>query len=83
MFYWDSVIHQFELSGPCALCDRYFLSPAHHSASRRNEQRLNVGDWNWCPDYEGAPRMFECATGITSEQVIAAIRPHLLPGRDL
>jgi autotransporter strand-loop-strand O-heptosyltransferase len=38
-----------------------------------NRYRLNTGDWNWCPDHKGSPRMFECTSRISGKQVINAI----------
>jgi autotransporter strand-loop-strand O-heptosyltransferase len=28
------------------------------------------GDWNWCPDWKGTARQFECSKKISAEQVI-------------
>jgi autotransporter strand-loop-strand O-heptosyltransferase len=42
-----------------------------------NRHRLDPGRWDWCPDQQGTPRMFECTRAIGSEQVIAAIAPCL------
>lgn len=42
-----------------------------------NRCRLEAGDWNWCPDHKGTPRMFECTRTITGERVIEAIAPCL------
>jgi autotransporter strand-loop-strand O-heptosyltransferase len=28
------------------------------------------GDWNWCPDWKGTQRQFECSKKISSQQVI-------------
>lgn len=38
-----------------------------------NKERLNAGDWNWCPFHKGTNRMFECSKQITSEIVIDKI----------
>jgi len=38
-----------------------------------NKERLNAGDWNWCPLHKGTDRMFECSKQITSEMVIDKI----------
>lgn len=39
-----------------------------------NEERLDAGDWNWCPMYKGTDREFECSKSITSEIVINRIK---------
>lgn len=44
-----------------------------------NRYKLDPGDWNWCPDHKGSERMFECSRRITSQEVIAALAPHLQP----
>lgn len=38
-----------------------------------NWDRLDAGDWNWCPQHKGTNRMFECSKQITSEMVIKEI----------
>ena len=38
-----------------------------------NWDRLDAGDWNWCPKYKGTNRQFECSKQITSEMVINEI----------
>jgi autotransporter strand-loop-strand O-heptosyltransferase len=38
-----------------------------------NKERLNAGDWNWCPLHKGTDRQFECTKQITSEMVIKEI----------
>jgi autotransporter strand-loop-strand O-heptosyltransferase len=42
-----------------------------------NRYRLERGNWNWCPEWDNSPRMFECSRAISSAAVIAAIE-HLL-----
>ena len=42
-----------------------------------NRLRLNVGDWNWCPDHKGTERQFECTKSITSEMVINELEKFL------
>lgn len=42
-----------------------------------NRYPLDAGDWHWCPDHRGTPRMFECTRNITAEDVIAALGEHL------
>ena len=38
-----------------------------------NSERLDAGDWNWCPLHKNTDRMFECTKEITSEMVISEI----------
>jgi autotransporter strand-loop-strand O-heptosyltransferase len=38
-----------------------------------NWDRLDAGDWNWCPKHKGTERQFECTKEITSEMVIEQI----------
>jgi autotransporter strand-loop-strand O-heptosyltransferase len=38
-----------------------------------NSDRLDAGDWNWCPLHKNTDRMFECTKEITSEVVIGEI----------
>ena len=38
-----------------------------------NRERLDAGDWNWCPDHKGTDRQFECTKTITGKDVIEKI----------
>jgi autotransporter strand-loop-strand O-heptosyltransferase len=38
-----------------------------------NWDRLDPGDWNWCPKFKGTDRHFECTKTITSKMVIDEI----------
>jgi autotransporter strand-loop-strand O-heptosyltransferase len=38
-----------------------------------NNDRLNAGDWNWCPLHKGTNRQFECTKEISSDMVIKEI----------
>ena len=38
-----------------------------------NSERLDAGDWNWCPLHRGTDREFECTKKITSDMVINEI----------
>jgi len=38
-----------------------------------NNDRLNAGDWNWCPLHKGTNRQFECTKEISSDIVIKEI----------
>jgi autotransporter strand-loop-strand O-heptosyltransferase len=39
-----------------------------------NRHRLDAGDWNWCPDWKGTPRQFECTKTISSKMVIDQLK---------
>jgi autotransporter strand-loop-strand O-heptosyltransferase len=38
-----------------------------------NNDRLNAGDWNWCPLHKNTNRQFECTKEISSDMVIKEI----------
>jgi autotransporter strand-loop-strand O-heptosyltransferase len=38
-----------------------------------NNEKLDGGDWNWCPLLKGTDRQYECTKEITSEMVINEI----------
>lgn len=38
-----------------------------------NSERLDAGDWNWCPLQKNTERQFECTKQITSDMVINQI----------
>ena len=38
-----------------------------------NSERLDAGDWNWCPLHKNTERMFECTKRISSDMVIKEI----------
>jgi autotransporter strand-loop-strand O-heptosyltransferase len=42
-----------------------------------NKERLDAGDWNWCPVHKNTDRQFECTKTITSSKVIDRIS-HIL-----
>jgi len=39
-----------------------------------NKERLDAGDWNWCPINKGTEKQFECSKEISSEMVIEQIK---------
>jgi autotransporter strand-loop-strand O-heptosyltransferase len=43
-----------------------------------NRQKLDAGDWDWCPEFKNTPRMFECTKTITPEIIINEINKVLL-----
>jgi autotransporter strand-loop-strand O-heptosyltransferase len=47
-----------------------------------NWDRLDAGDWNWCPKYKGTNRQFECSKQITSEMVINEINKIINPKKN-
>jgi autotransporter strand-loop-strand O-heptosyltransferase len=57
-------------------CIRIFPPPQVCSGCF-NRNRLDAGDWHWCPEHKNTPRMFECTREITGDQVIEAIRNDL------
>jgi autotransporter strand-loop-strand O-heptosyltransferase len=38
-----------------------------------NSERLDAGDWNWCPLHKNTDRMFECTKKISPDMVIRGI----------
>ena len=36
--------------------------------------KFDKGDWNWCPEFKGTPRQFECHKSITPEMVLSQIK---------
>lgn len=38
-----------------------------------NSERLDAGDWNWCPLHKNTDRMFECTKKISPDMVIKGI----------
>lgn len=39
--------------------------------------KLDPGDWNWCPIHKGTDRQFECSKSIKAEEVIESIKSYL------
>jgi len=44
-----------------------------------NKEKLDAGDWNWCPLHKGTERQFECSKKITSKMVIDKINNIINP----
>jgi autotransporter strand-loop-strand O-heptosyltransferase len=42
-----------------------------------NTDKLDAGDWNWCPRHKGTDRQFECTKTISSLEVIDKISQYL------
>lgn len=38
-----------------------------------NKERLDAGDWDWCPYYKNTERMYECTKTITSNIVVDSL----------
>lgn len=38
-----------------------------------NTDRLDPGDWEWCPKHKNTDRMYECTKTITSQEVIKGV----------
>ena len=38
-----------------------------------NFEKLDAGDWEWCPEHKGSPRQFECTKSILPQTIIDAI----------
>jgi autotransporter strand-loop-strand O-heptosyltransferase len=49
-------------------------SPENFCSGCFNRHKLDPSDWNWCPDYKGTERQFECSKMITSNMVIEKIK---------
>jgi autotransporter strand-loop-strand O-heptosyltransferase len=49
-------------------------SPKNVCSGCFNRHKLDPSDWNWCPDYKGTERQFECSKMITSNMVIEKIK---------
>jgi len=56
---WAEMKDCIRISAPKEKCEGCF-----------NRLKLDVNDWNWCPDHKGTDRQFECTKSITSEMVI-------------
>jgi autotransporter strand-loop-strand O-heptosyltransferase len=46
-----------------------------------NSDRLDAGDWNWCPKHKNTERMFECTKKIGSDAVIKQINEITIDNR--
>ena len=42
-----------------------------------NRDRLDAGDWNWCPDHKNTSKQFECTSKIEPKTVIEQIKQFL------
>ena len=42
-----------------------------------NYQRLDAGDWEWCPEHKDTFRQFECTKSILPSTVINSINQQL------
>ncbi len=55
-------------------CTRIYSDDLEVCSGCFNRYKLDMEDWNWCPDQKNTPRMFECTKSITSQKVILAIK---------
>lgn len=60
---WTEMKDCVRISAPLDKCSGCF-----------NRNRLDAGDWNWCPEHKGTDRQFECTKSITGQEVIERIR---------
>ncbi len=56
---WAEMRDCIRVSAPKGKCEGCF-----------NRIKLDAGDWNWCPDYKGTERQFECTKSIEPYMVI-------------
>ena len=59
-------------------CSRVFTPSLNICNGCFNTERLDPGDWEWCPKHRDTDRMFECTKTITPDSVIKAIETQLL-----
>lgn len=60
--YTEPSINTYRITAPKDVCQGCF-----------NTQRLDPGDWNWCPVNKNTPKQFECSKKISSKEVIKEI----------
>jgi autotransporter strand-loop-strand O-heptosyltransferase len=54
------------------------ISPEEHICQGCfNTDRLDAGDWNWCPRHKNTDRQFECTKTISASKVIDRISQYL------
>jgi autotransporter strand-loop-strand O-heptosyltransferase len=54
------------------------LTPNNNCSGCFNRVKFDPSDWNWCPDYKGTDRQFECSKTITSKMVIEKISADII-----
>jgi len=59
-------------------CIRIFTNKPYTCNGCFNKQKLNTGDWDWCPEHKGTHRQFECTRTIQPDEIINAINDILL-----
>jgi autotransporter strand-loop-strand O-heptosyltransferase len=52
-------------------------SPENVCSGCFNRHKLDPKDWNWCPDYKGTEKQFECSKSITGSHVIQKISRYI------
>ena len=58
-------------------CTRIVNNSVCNGCWNKPQFKFDKGDWDWCPEYKGTERQFECHKSITSEMVIKQIQ-HLM-----
>ena len=58
-------------------CTRVFTPSLDICNGCFNSERLDPGDWEWCPKHKNTERQFECTKSITPQMVIDAIKTEL------
>ena len=54
-------------------CERVFTPDINTCNSCYNKERLDAGDWEWCPKNKNTDKQFECTKSITPSLVVEAI----------
>lgn len=67
--YTETTINTFRVTTPAGKCTGCF-----------NRERLDPGDWSWCPDHKFTERQYECTRSITPEMVISELKKALKLG---
>lgn len=59
-------------------CVRIFNNNPYVCKGCYNKQKLDAGDWEWCPEHKDTARMFECSKTIKPSEIITEINEILL-----
>ena len=54
-------------------CERIFTPDLNTCNSCYNKEKLDPGDWEWCPKFKNTDKQFECTKSIHPELIIKAI----------
>lgn len=55
-------------------CERVGQNDSKVCSGCFNRSKIDSDNWNWCPDFSGTERRFECTKEISSENVINSIK---------